>query len=87
MLQAGQLGSNFSSLLSTAPSLVFQPVNYTIDNLRPFDIQVYVASYSGQLYSLMYIVFSGTAIDFVGLIYLLILSVSYHLYWRCRITN
>ncbi|KIP08990.1 hypothetical protein PHLGIDRAFT_87282 [Phlebiopsis gigantea 11061_1 CR5-6] len=56
MIQAQRLGDSITGLLTTAPTLVFQPVNYTIANIRPFDIQV------------------GTAIDFVGLIYLLILS-------------
>lgn len=42
-LQAQRLGSTTTSnLLTTAPSLVFQPVNYTLANLRPFDIQAYV---------------------------------------------
>ncbi|EKM53634.1 uncharacterized protein PHACADRAFT_260093 [Phanerochaete carnosa HHB-10118-sp] len=55
-IQAQQLGSQVNDLLTSAPNLVFAPVNYTVVNLRPFDIQV------------------GTAIDFVGLIYMLILS-------------
>ncbi|GJE94695.1 SNG1 family protein [Phanerochaete sordida] len=55
-VQAQRVGSGIGDLLTTAPNLVFAPVNYTIVNLRPFDIQV------------------GTAIDFVGLIYMLILS-------------
>lgn len=55
-VQAARLGSQLGGLVTTAPNLVFAPVNYTIVNLRPFDIQ------------------AGTAIDFVGLIYMLILS-------------
>ena len=40
MLQAEQLGiSIVNNLLTAAPSLVFQPLNYTLDDLRPFDIQ------------------------------------------------
>ncbi|KAI0087133.1 hypothetical protein BDY19DRAFT_1092222 [Irpex rosettiformis] len=54
--QSQQLGSNADSLLRTAPKLVLSPLNYTLVNLKPFDIQV------------------ATAVDFVGLIYLLILS-------------
>ncbi|KIM91852.1 hypothetical protein PILCRDRAFT_761064 [Piloderma croceum F 1598] len=55
---AQQLASrtNLQAILSQAPSLVTQPLGYTIDNLRPFDIPV------------------AAAVDFVGLIYLLILS-------------
>ncbi|KDQ49517.1 hypothetical protein JAAARDRAFT_42844 [Jaapia argillacea MUCL 33604] len=47
---------NFTALLTSAPTIVTQPVYYTIDNLRPFDVPV------------------ASAVDFVGLIYLLILS-------------
>ena len=41
---AQQLASrtNLQAILSQAPSLVTQPLGYTIDNLRPFDIPVYV---------------------------------------------
>ena len=42
-VQAQRLGSGLGDLITTAPNLVFAPVNYTIVNLRPFDIQVYVA--------------------------------------------
>ena len=82
--QTQTLGTQAAALLATAPMLVLAPLNYTIVNLRPFDIQVYV--YSPSLF------FSGAwrfgweeaerchlyraeAVDFVGLIYLLILSV------------
>jgi hypothetical protein len=43
---AQQLSSrtNMQAILSQAPSLVTQPLGYTIDNLRPFDIPVYVNS-------------------------------------------
>lgn len=44
------------NLLATAPTVVTQPLFYTIDNLRPFDVPVAIA------------------VDFVGMIYLLILS-------------
>ncbi|KAI0821447.1 hypothetical protein BC629DRAFT_1587717 [Irpex lacteus] len=54
--QSQQLGNNAANLLRTAPKLVLSPLNYTLVNLKPFDIQV------------------ATAVDFVGLIYLLILS-------------
>ena len=63
------------ALLGTAPTLVLQPLNYTVNNLRPFDVQVYVFSCSRSV-----IVVDrynrAEAVDFVGLIYLLILSVS-----------
>jgi hypothetical protein len=54
---AQQLGAQAGSVLTTAPMTVLSPMNYTIANVRPFDIQV------------------ATAVDFVGLIYLLILTV------------
>ncbi|KAJ6480803.1 hypothetical protein C8R47DRAFT_1197934 [Mycena vitilis] len=47
---------NVATLLSAAPQLVAQPIDFTVDNLRPFDVQV------------------ASAVTFVGLIYLLILS-------------
>ena len=49
--------SNATALFVNAPRLVSQPISYTINNVRPFDIAV------------------ATAVDFVGLIYLLILAV------------
>lgn len=57
--QAKQLGAssaNLATLLSTAPAIVTQPVSYTVQDLRPFDVPV------------------AAAVDFVGLIYLLIIS-------------
>ena len=42
--QSQELGSSAAHLLATAPKLVLTPVNYTLDNLRPFDIQVSVVS-------------------------------------------
>ena len=51
--------SNLTALLVDAPALVSQPVWYTVDNIRPFDIPV------------------AAAVEFVGLIYLLILSVRF----------
>lgn len=56
--QTARLGTNAGAILTTAPSLILQPLNYTLNNIRPFDIYV------------------ATAVDFVGLIYLLILAVS-----------
>ncbi|PSR77366.1 hypothetical protein PHLCEN_2v7931 [Hermanssonia centrifuga] len=32
--------SNTSTLLGSAPELILQPLNYTIENIRPFDVQV-----------------------------------------------
>ena len=41
--QVQQLGAERAgSLLSTAPMLVIEPLNYTVNDLRPFDIQVWV---------------------------------------------
>ena len=42
--QTQTLGTQAAALLATAPMLVLAPLNYTIVNLRPFDIQVYVYS-------------------------------------------
>ncbi|KAG7451801.1 uncharacterized protein BT62DRAFT_880958 [Guyanagaster necrorhizus] len=55
-----QVGSSSSSVLAsistTAPQVLTEPIGYTINNLRPFDIPV------------------ASAITFVGLIYVLVLS-------------
>ena len=41
MIQAQQMGVEIvDNLLTAAPTLLFQPLNYTVDNLRPFDIEV-----------------------------------------------
>lgn len=55
---AQQLASNpnISTLLSTAPGVMTQPMYYTLINIRPFDVT------------------AASAADFVGLIYLLIIS-------------
>ncbi|TRM69268.1 hypothetical protein BD626DRAFT_391845 [Schizophyllum amplum] len=47
---------NIANILSNAPQLITQPLSFTLDNLRPFDVPV------------------ASAVTFVGLIYLLILS-------------
>lgn len=51
--------SNLTTLLVNAPGLVSQPISYTVDNIRPFDVPV------------------AAAVEFVGLIYLLILAVRF----------
>ncbi|KAK0485965.1 hypothetical protein IW261DRAFT_1453011 [Armillaria novae-zelandiae] len=51
-----QAQKNLTALLSVPPSTLVQPIYYTLDNVRPFDVPV------------------ATAVSFVGLIYLLILS-------------
>jgi hypothetical protein len=56
MQNAMGLGDEAGAVLAAAPSTVLSPMNYTMENVRPFDIQV------------------ATAVDFVGLIYLLILA-------------
>lgn len=75
--QSQQLGNNAANLLRTAPKLVLSPLNYTLVNLMPFDIQVCVPTFILEaLFSdFACLVYSATAVDFVGLIYLLILSV------------
>lgn len=40
--QSQRLGNNADTLLRTAPKLVLSPLNYTLVNLKPFDIQVCV---------------------------------------------
>ncbi|KAG2368326.1 hypothetical protein BDR07DRAFT_1391088 [Suillus spraguei] len=54
--QSLALRSDISTLLKTAPLLVIQPLAFTIDDLRPFNVPV------------------ASAVDYVGLIYLLILA-------------
>jgi hypothetical protein len=56
MQNALQLGDEAGAILSAAPNTVLSPANYTIVNVRPFDVPV------------------ATAVDFVGLVYLLILT-------------
>jgi hypothetical protein len=51
--------SNLTTLLLNAPELVSQPISYTVDNIRPFDVPV------------------AAAVEFVGLIYMLILAVRF----------
>jgi hypothetical protein len=51
--------SDLTNLLLNAPELVSQPISYTIDNLRPFDVPVVAA------------------MEFAGLIYMLILAVRF----------
>ncbi|KAG2043585.1 hypothetical protein BDR03DRAFT_996313 [Suillus americanus] len=48
--------SDISTLLQTAPQLVIQPLAFTINDIRPFNVPV------------------AAAVDYVGLIYLLILA-------------
>ena len=62
------------SLLSTAPMLVIEPLNYTVIDLRPFDIQVWVSTFVFWLWHAYGCLHRAEAVDFVGLIYLLILS-------------
>lgn len=50
------VGADAGLVLATAPTTILSPMNYTVNNVRPFDLEV------------------ATAVDFVGLIYLLILS-------------
>ncbi|KAK0504602.1 hypothetical protein EDD18DRAFT_1305080 [Armillaria luteobubalina] len=51
-----QAQNNLTALQSVSPSTLVQPIYYTLDNVRPFDVPV------------------ATAVSFVGLIYLLIIS-------------
>jgi ABC-type phosphate transport system permease subunit len=37
---AAQSGSSLVQLLSSAPQIIINPLGYTIENLRPFDIPV-----------------------------------------------
>ncbi|EJD03137.1 uncharacterized protein FOMMEDRAFT_108265 [Fomitiporia mediterranea MF3/22] len=53
---AANTSADFQALLSRAPTVVTQPMYFTINNLRPFDAPV------------------ATAVGYVGLIYLLIIS-------------
>ena len=51
--------SDLTILVFNAPELVSQPISYTVDNIRPFDVPV------------------ASAVEFVGLIYMLILAVRF----------
>ncbi|KAH8814522.1 hypothetical protein DL96DRAFT_1715714 [Flagelloscypha sp. PMI_526] len=55
-VQGISTASNIPDIVQKAPNILFEPLSYTIVNLRPFDVPV------------------ATAVTFVGLIYLLILS-------------
>lgn len=86
MLHAGQIfateqarrvatSTSLATLLSGAPQILLQPVSYSLTNVRPFDVPVYVPPFASLLsiYSLLWPC-SATAVDFVGLIYLVIIS-------------
>ena len=46
--------SDLTTLLLNAPRLVSQPVSYTIDNIRPFDVPVVSAmGFGGLIYMLI----------------------------------
>ncbi|KAE9396701.1 hypothetical protein BT96DRAFT_958115 [Gymnopus androsaceus JB14] len=46
--------SNLTNLLANAPQTVTQPISFTVDNLRPFDIPVATAmTYVGLIYTLI----------------------------------
>lgn len=67
--------SNLPSLMSVSPQTVVTPVSYTIVNLVPFDQPVYV--FPPFLLQFSHVVsgwISASAVTFVGLIYLLIMS-------------
>lgn len=70
--------SDLPSLLSTAPQLVTQPLNSVLYNVRPFDVPVYVflLYYFARKEVMLTLYCRASAVDYVGLIYLLILSVS-----------
>ncbi|KAF5386487.1 hypothetical protein D9757_005893 [Collybiopsis confluens] len=51
---ASSSSSNLTNLLSNAPQVVTQPISFTIDNLRPFNIPVATAlTYVGLIYTLI----------------------------------
>ena len=66
---------NVTNLLRNAPKIVTRPLSYTINNMRPFDVPVYVYSTYPQRLILSLSDCSASAVDFIGLIYLLILAV------------
>ena len=75
---AGELitgSQNVTNLLRNAPKIVTRPLSYTINNIRPFDVPVYVYSTCPQRLILSLSDCSASAVDFIGLIYLLILAV------------
>ena len=61
--------TNLQQILSQAPNIVTQPLGYTIDNLRPFNVPVYVDPFSFNA-EFSKCLFRAAAVDFVGLILL-----------------
>jgi hypothetical protein len=45
-----QLGTAVPNLIATAPQLILAPLNYTLINLKPFDIQVCVSFFTSKIY-------------------------------------
>jgi len=73
------LSTDIPGLLTTSPQTVVRPVGYRIVNLVPFDQPVLVSRLCGFLSAgyrrwLTTLCFSASAVVFVGLIYMLILS-------------
>ncbi|KAK0185364.1 hypothetical protein F5146DRAFT_1124883, partial [Armillaria mellea] len=66
--------SSLSSIARSAPQILTEPISYTANNLVPFDIPVYASIPSCFTPNVIKCPFNASAITFVGLIYLLILS-------------
>jgi hypothetical protein len=49
MQNAMMLGDQAGAVLASAPSTVLSPMNYTVDNVRPFNVQVYATSIHGPM--------------------------------------
>jgi hypothetical protein len=49
MQNAMNLGGQAGTLLANAPTTVLSPMNYTVDNVRPFNVEVYVVGVSPRV--------------------------------------
>ena len=76
-LQNGQRLSNSSSLssiLSISPQTVTEPVFYTIDNLAPYNVPVYVSRLACKRSTDLILCHRAEAVTFVGLVYQVIIT-------------
>ncbi|KAF7350864.1 DUF3533 domain-containing protein [Mycena sanguinolenta] len=64
---------DLAAVLSNAPQLITEPISYVIDNVRPFDVPVYVPIFL-EAGIMVDHASRASAVTFVGLIYMLILA-------------
>ena len=74
-------GRNLSNIAINAPQLLSAPLYYTVYNTWPFDVPVYELfsnhcfSYGFMVSQTDNLILSAAVVDFVGLIYLLIIAI------------